>query len=228
MNNILEYIKTDDFLIISFGVNVFLILLVLICIYKIYKMNKEYISFMKKLGKGNNLDEMMKTYLSDVKEIKRDNSEIKAYYTKLDSDISSCIQKVGLVRYNAFKNVGSDLSFAIALLDRNDNGVVFNGLYGSDSSNIYAKPIKNGGSSYQLSPEEKYAIEIAEQNKNFKTRHQNNQLYKENWPLKSKIKSFYKIKDKLYYLIITCLYFYSRGKYRIINIIKKYPFKYRG
>ena len=180
MNNILEYIKTDEFLLISFCVNIFLIILVLFCIYKIYKMNKEYISFMKKLGNGNNIDEMMKKYLKDVSEIKTDNAEIKAYYTKLDSDISSCIQKVGLVRYNAFKNVGSDLSFAIALLDRNDNGVVFNGLYGSDSSNIYAKPIKNGESSYQLSPEEKYAIEIAEQNKNFKTRHQNNQLFKEN------------------------------------------------
>ena len=180
MNNILEYIKTDDFLIISFCVNIFLILLILLCIYKIYKMNKVYISFMKKLGNGKNLDEMMKVYLKDVNEIKQDNAEIKAYYTKLDNDISSCIQKVGLVRYNAFKNVGSDLSFAIALLDRNDNGVVFNGLYGSDSSNIYAKPIKNGESSYQLSPEEKYAIEIAEQNKSFKARHQNNQLYKEN------------------------------------------------
>ena len=65
------------------------------------------------------------------------------------------------------------------ILDKNGNGVVFNGLYGSDSSNIYAKPIKNGESSYQLSPEEKYAIEIAEQNKNFQARHQNNQLYKE-------------------------------------------------
>lgn len=179
MENILEYIRTDNFLLISFCVNILLLLLVLFCIYKIYKISKEYISFMKKIGNGNNIDEILKTYLNDVREIKKDNSEIKAYYTKLDSDISSCIQKVGLVRYNAFKNVGSDLSFAIALLDKNDNGVVFNGLYGSDSSNIYAKPIKNGESSYQLSPEEKYAIEIAEQNKNFQARHQNNQLYKE-------------------------------------------------
>ena len=75
-----------------------------------------------------------------------------------------------MVRFNAFKDVGSDLSFAIALLDRNDNGVVLNGLYGSDSSNIYAKPIKGGVSTYQLSDEEKYALEIAEQSKNFAAR----------------------------------------------------------
>ncbi len=130
-------------------------------------IHKRYISFMKKLGNGNNLDELLKSYLAEVESIKKDNGEIKNYYTKLDSDIASCIQKVGLVRYNAFKDVGSDLSFAIALLDGNDNGVVLNGIYGSESSNIYAKPIKKKESSYQLSQEEEYAIEIAEQTKSF-------------------------------------------------------------
>lgn len=180
MNNLLEFLKTDNFLIFSFFINVILVILVLLCVYKILKINRDYTLFVKKIGNGNDLDKYLKEYLQDVKEIKRDNSEIKAYYTKLDNDVNSCIQKIGLVRYNAFKDVGSDLSFAIALLDNNDNGVVFNGLYGSESSNIYAKPIKNGESSYQLSHEEKYAIEIAEQNKNFIARHQNNKLYKEN------------------------------------------------
>ncbi len=167
MENLLELIKTDNYLLISFIVNVILILVVLINIILLIKTKRNYISFMKKIGNGSNLDEMLKKYLADVKEIKKDNSEIKAYYTKLDSDLASCIQKIGLVRYNAFRDVGSDLSFAIALLDGNDTGVVLNGLYGSDSSNIYAKPIKQGKSAYQLSEEEKNAIEIAEQTKNF-------------------------------------------------------------
>jgi hypothetical protein len=167
MENLIELLKTENFLMISFIVNIILLIIVIVNIILLVRINFKYLSFMKKLGNGNNLDEMLKDYLKDVNEIKRDNSEIKAYYTKLDNDIDSCIQKIGLVRYNAFKDVGSDLSFAIALLDRNDNGVVLNGLYGSESSNIYAKPIKAGVSNYQLSEEEKYAIEIAEQNKNF-------------------------------------------------------------
>lgn len=171
MENLLKFIKTEDFLLISFILNIVMIVFVAILTIYIIRMNKKYISFMKKMGNGNNLDEMLRKYLEDVKEIKKDNSEIKAYYTKLDSDIASCIQKVGLVRYNAFRDVGSDLSFAIALLDREDNGVVLNGLYGSESSNIYAKPIKNGNSTYQLSEEEKYALDIAEQNKNFMAKH---------------------------------------------------------
>lgn len=173
MEIILEYIKTDNFLLISFILNIVMIVFLIFSIIYMIRLNKKYISFMKKMGNGNNLDEMLRKYLEDVKEIKKDNSEIKAYYTKLDSDIASCIQKVGLVRYNAFRDVGSDLSFAIALLDREDNGVVLNGLYGSESSNIYAKPIKNGTSSYQLSDEEKYALDIAEQNKNFIAKHRN-------------------------------------------------------
>ena len=179
MNNLLELIKTDNFAIISFFINSILALIVLICVYKILKIDKNYKILINKIGNGTDLDKYLKEYLKDVREIKKDNSEIKAYYTKLDNDVNSCIQKIGLVRYNAFKDVGSDLSFAIALLDNNDNGVVFNGLYGSESSNIYAKPIKNGESSYQLSQEEKYAIEIAEQNKNFIARHKSNKLYKE-------------------------------------------------
>ena len=163
MNNILEIIKTEDFMLISFFINIFLILLVIVLTYIVVKNNKDYIKFMKKIGNGNNIDEMFKTYFKDVKEIKRDNSEIKAYYTKLDDDISSCIQKAGILRYNAFRDVGGDLSFTMALLDREDNGIVLNGIYGSESSNIYAKPIKQGNSTYQLSDEEKYAIELAQQ-----------------------------------------------------------------
>ena len=176
MDNLLEFVKTDNFLIIIFFLNIIFAILILFLIYRIRKIKKDYLLFVKRIGNGTDLDRVLKEYLRDVREIKKDNSEIKAYYTKLDHDVNSCIQKIGLVRYNAFKDVGSDLSFAIALLDNNNNGVVLNGLYGSESSNIFAKPIKDGDSSYQLSSEEKYAIEIAEQNKNFMARHKNNKL----------------------------------------------------
>lgn len=171
MSDFIEFLKSDNFIFFNFCFEIILFIFLIVVVYLFFKLNKEYKSFMSKLGNGNNIPEMLKKYLDDVKLVKKDNSEIKAYYTKLDSDIASCIQKVGLVRYNAFKDVGSDLSFAIALLDREDNGVVLNGIYGSESSNIYAKPIKNGVSQYQLSDEEKYAIDLAEQTKNFIAKH---------------------------------------------------------
>lgn len=171
MENIAKLLENQDFLKVMTVTNFVLIILVIVNIIHNIYINRKYVHFMNKLGNGNNLDEMLRKYLADVREIKKDNTEIKAYYTQLDNNIDSCIQKIGLVRYNAFKDVGSDLSFAIALLDRNDNGVILNGLYGSESSNIFAKPIKGGVSKYQLSEEEKEALEIAEQSKNFIAKH---------------------------------------------------------
>jgi ABC-type Na+ efflux pump permease subunit len=176
MKSFLELVQTENFMMSIVVLNIVLLIVVIALIIIVLNMNKKYLKFMKKIGKGNNLDEMLKEYLKDVAEIKKDNSEIKAYYTKLDYDIGSSIQKVGLVRYNAFQNVGSDLSFTLALLDRENNGVVLNGLYGSESSNIYAKPIKNGESTYQLSEEEKEAIEIASQSKSFAAKHKENKF----------------------------------------------------
>ena len=170
MNLIKDIVQSENFLIFLFWSNIVITILLIVNIIIVQRHKRQYINFMRRLGKGNNVDELLREYIKDVKEIKKDNNEIKAYYTQLDYNINSSIQKVGLVRYNAFKDVGSDLSFALALLDRDNNGVVLNGLYGSDSSNIYAKPIKDGDSKYPLSEEEKSAIEIAEQTKEFITK----------------------------------------------------------
>ena len=66
-----------------------------------------------------------------------------------------------MVRYSAFQDTGSDLSFSLALLDEYNTGVVLNGIYSREMANIYAKPIKEGKSSYTLSDEEKEAIRKA-------------------------------------------------------------------
>ena len=87
--------------------------------------------------------------------------EIQAYCNKLDNDMIKCIQKIGIVRYSAFKDIGSDLSFTLALLDEKNDGVILNGIYSRELSNIYAKPIQNGTSTYTLSEEEKQAIDLA-------------------------------------------------------------------
>ena len=87
--------------------------------------------------------------------------EIATYVKNLDEDLTKCIQKVGIVRYNAFKDTGSDLSFALALLDEKNNGVVLNGIYSREMSNIYAKPVENGKSNYTVSEEETQAIQKA-------------------------------------------------------------------
>lgn len=70
----------------------------------------------------------------------------------------SHVQKTATIRFNAFPDTGSDLSFAIAMLDGYDNGVVLSSLYGRSESRVYAKPIQSGKSTYALSDEEKEAL----------------------------------------------------------------------
>ncbi len=161
MNSILEFLRTDTFLIIILLISVLSIILLILNHLKLTKLKNEYSEFMKKLGNGKNIDENLKVYMDRVQKVEDLNKEIIQYCERLDKTVDKCIQKIGIVRYNAFKDVGSNLSFTLALLDNNNNGVVLNGIYSRDNSNIYAKPIKDGKSEYILSDEEKEAIEKA-------------------------------------------------------------------
>ena len=79
----------------------------------------------------------------------------------MDIKIKSSIQNVGFIRYNAFNDMGSDLSFSIALLDERRDGFVITNIYAREESNVYAKPIVNGKSTYPLSVEEIQALDRA-------------------------------------------------------------------
>ena len=68
--------------------------------------------------------------------------------------MKDCVQKVAIMRYKAFEDVGSDLSFSVAILDDNNDGIILTGIYGRNESTTYAKPIDKGISRYDLSEEE--------------------------------------------------------------------------
>lgn len=161
MESILNFLRTDLFLIILLlGIIVLLILYISNSI-KLSKLRKSYKQFMKKLGKGEQIDEILKKYIDTVEKVEDNQEELESYCNKLDENMNACIQKVGLVRYSAFKDTGSDLSFTLAILDKYNDGIVLNGIYSREMSNIYAKPVKDGKSTYTLSEEEKEAIEKA-------------------------------------------------------------------
>lgn len=80
---------------------------------------------------------------------------------ELEEVLGTAIRGVGVVRFNAFQDTGSDLSFAVAFLDAGENGLVVSSIYGREESRTYAKPVKAGKSPYQLSGEEQEAIRRA-------------------------------------------------------------------
>ena len=161
MENILELLKTDNYLIALSVIVILLVIGLIIVIIKFNKISKKYTEFMKKLGNGKNIEEDLENYMYRVERVEKQNAEILNYIKNVDNDLNKCIQKIGIVRYNAFQDTGSDLSFALALLDEKNNGVVLNGIYSREMSNIYAKPVENGKSKYTISEEENLAIEKA-------------------------------------------------------------------
>lgn len=77
---------------------------------------------------------------------------------RLSDQVGRCLQRVGVVRYDAFKELGGQLSFSVALLDGKQDGVVLSVLNDRDGARAYAKPVAGGRSTFPLSEEEQRAI----------------------------------------------------------------------
>lgn len=163
-NSIIWASNLEYFNAIIMGIMLIIIIASIINSIKTKRIIKKYNSLMKKLGNGTNLETMLKGYIDKVEKVDNKNIEVLDYCKKLDNKMIKCIQKVGIVRYNAFEDTGSDLCFAIALLDFEDTGVVINGIYSREGSSTYGKPIEKGGSKYTLSNEEMQAIDMAKRN----------------------------------------------------------------
>ncbi len=157
----MSFLHSDLFLIIILVLNLILLIWSIISNIRIKNIHNKDKIFMEKLGDGKNIKEDLERYMRRVSTTEEEIRKLSLYYKELDNKTQKCIQKVGVVRYNAYKDTGSDLSFAVCLLDEHNDGVVFNGIYSRDMSNIYAKPIENGVSKYKVTPEEMEAIEKA-------------------------------------------------------------------
>ena len=100
--------------------------------------------------------------------LRRELSEIHARLTALEGSMGRVadalprsVQGVGVVRYNPFSDMGSNMSFSLALLDGRANGVIVSVLTNRDGSRVYGKAVEGGTSSYPLSDEERQALALA-------------------------------------------------------------------
>jgi len=140
---------------------IFIALLVFISVnIKMNKLNKRYRKMMAGMEHVN-IENLLLGHIEEVRQAVSKVKELDSECRRLDGIVDTAIQKVGMVRFNAFEDTGSDLSFALALLDRKKNGVVLASIYGRNESRIYAKPIVGGQSTYHLSAEEKAALDKA-------------------------------------------------------------------
>lgn len=111
------------------------------------------------------LKSILEHLLSQIDNAEKDIATLQARCDTLEKDGLLHIQKIGLLRFNPFKDTGGDQSFIVTFLDANDTGVVITGLYSRSGTRWYAKRVASGkGIDHMLSDEEKKAIKEARKN----------------------------------------------------------------
>ncbi|MCX7642266.1 MAG: DUF4446 family protein [Armatimonadetes bacterium] len=112
-------------------------------------------------GSKRSLDQLLEQLLIKQEENRTLLASVETRVEKLHSLLQGCLQRVGLVRFDAFEDVAGQQSFSVALLDNQGNGVVITSLFGRTESRCYAKPVIQGNSPHRLSEEETAAIRQA-------------------------------------------------------------------
>jgi hypothetical protein len=125
------------------------------------KKSHKKIDILLEKGKIKDFKDILFSQIDKTKEQEKNLAEAVERVKKLESMALKNIQKVGIVRFNPFSDVGGNQSFAIALLDNENNGFVISSLFIDQSSRVYTKPIRNGKSDHSLSKEEIEAISRA-------------------------------------------------------------------
>jgi len=148
-------------LYVSLILSVFSVVFLLILNTRLNRMIKKYRYFMQGLG-DEDVEKLMSTYLEKLENLKNDVYNVmNRRIEELEKKLLGCLQHAGVVNYNAFDNVGNNMSFSIALLDGNKDGVVVSGIYTRENSYVYAKEIIKGEPQKKLSSEEIEAINKA-------------------------------------------------------------------
>ncbi|MCE5200173.1 MAG: DUF4446 family protein [Armatimonadota bacterium] len=161
MHQIFQFLSINESYFL-FGLSA-LSLILLICVF----------SLSRRLGKANKRrsPQVASAGVEDIAEALAEQSnaltnlqmqlnEVNANQKKLVEAVSKCLQTTGIVRFNAFDDVGGEQSFAFALLDKDDTGVVISSLYGRQDSRVYVKSINRGQCERALSEEERKAISL--------------------------------------------------------------------
>lgn len=161
----MEFLTQDKMQIMMMamaGVIVFLLIMVFYLLSKISGINKKY-GILMQGSENTSLEDMFIKRLDKINDTSKNLDALHQDVQKIRKQMVGCNQKLSVVRFNAFENMGSDLSYAVAVLDENNDGVVFSSLFTRNESRNYAKPITAGTSTYTLTDEEVQAIKEAQQ-----------------------------------------------------------------
>ena len=137
-----------------------IIVLLIVQMVKYKKLKKKYDKFMK--GKdAKSLEQDIIALFEDNKFIKNENEKNRKDIREILRRMEYCYQKIGLVKYDAFQQMGGKLSFCLCLLDNKNSGFLLNSVHSGDGCYSCTKEIKKGESELSLGDEEKKALDMA-------------------------------------------------------------------
>ena len=127
---------------------------------KFKKLYRTYDRFMR----GKDMESMEETVLAQferIEALEKSNEEKDRQIESIFENLQHVYQKTGLVKYDAFREMSGKLSYALALLDKENNGVMINSMYSREGCYSYVKTIVGGKCSIEMSEEEQEALKIA-------------------------------------------------------------------
>ncbi len=142
------------------AVNIVLLMIVIYGFFKYRSLFRAYDVFMR--GKtAESLEHTMMQMLQEIEELKSEDKLNKKFMREINKNHRASFQKFGVVKYNAFKGMGGNLSFVLAILDYTDSGYIFNSVHSREGCFNYVKVVDRGRTDVLLGAEEKEALEQA-------------------------------------------------------------------
>ena len=155
---------TTDFLLAFALVAIILIMLGLIInLYSELSTLKKRYRKMMGGAEGASIEQMLDAHSAEVSQAVGEYKKIQGQVDKLEELARSSLARVAVIHFDAFEKTGQGLSWCVALLDRNNNGVVFSSICGNETERSYVKPIEDGrvADNYKLTREEEQALRQA-------------------------------------------------------------------
>lgn len=161
-NSLLNNLAFDPaFLIIGLAVLTLVCMIItLVCFTQYRKLYRRYDIFMR--GKdAETLEDTILDLLDETAVLQTSDRESRDQLKSLTRQVRASYQNIGIVKYNAFKGMGGNLSFVIALLDDNNSGFILNSVHSREGCYLYMKDVEKGSTDVLLGAEEKEALEMA-------------------------------------------------------------------
>jgi len=166
----MEFNITSITLIILSVATIVNIILLLVNNARLKKYKELYEKSLAKFNSHENIKDEFNSLYTRLNEVENNTAKAVDIVNNFNEKIKCNVQKIGFVKYNAYDETENKLSFALAMLDERENGILINHIYSKHGSNIYAKLVTNGKVEDRISEEESTALKIASEDKGFKER----------------------------------------------------------